>query len=92
MKLAEIINGLSELYRKERASLAEMNKELFDVSKQLAEAAMTNGQYITLKKHRELEVQRDNLIASVEAQEHFCDGMEVAREYLMNICFETEVS
>ena len=91
MKMEEIIDKVSELYREERKRSMRMRAELIDIENRLRRALYDKGRNISLCEYDELIKRKTELEKEYEAAIIFADGIFEAREVLMNLGFDTEV-
>ena len=91
MKMEEIIDKVSELYREERKESMRMRAELIDIENRLRTALHDKGRNISLYEYDELTKRKMELEKEYEAAIKFSDGIFEAREVLMDIGFDTEV-
>ena len=91
MKIKEIIDKVSEMYRAERKEIKELDDELRLVCRVLNEANYNKGENITLAEYNNLSQRKIFLEKEIELKAEHCDGISCVREYLMNLRFDTEV-
>jgi hypothetical protein len=92
MKMSEIIDKVSELYRSELKASKTMHKELEDVTLKLMEADKAHGENITLANYQYLKARRIALRSEIDLHAKYCNGISAAREILMDLDFDTEVT
>jgi hypothetical protein len=91
MKLSEIIDKVSELYRTEISLGNTLRDEYNEVCKKLAKADHERGETITLAEYQYLKARKQYLRTELDFIGRYCAGIEVVRELLMDFRFETEV-
>lgn len=92
MKMEEVIQKVSELYRKQRDDECDMRTRLCEVEAELYEADNDGGNNITVAKYNELSKERDALKQCIKSKGHYCEGIFIVRELLMDLGFNTEVT
>lgn len=91
MKMEEIIDKVSELYRGERKGINELETELLQIVRNLNEAYLDKGENITLAEYTSLCERKNYLEKEIELKAEHCEGIFAVREMLMDIGFDTEV-
>jgi ElaB/YqjD/DUF883 family membrane-anchored ribosome-binding protein len=91
MKLCEVIDKVSVLYREERKKTTSLQDELNSILADLEEVRESKGENITLEDYNYLLKRKDFLAKEVEIQTKYCDGIACAREILMDLGFDTEI-
>lgn len=91
MKMKEIIDRVSELYR-ENGGRIELRDELLSVERKLNEAKYTKGEHITVAEYQYLQDRQKDLKMEITLKESYYDGIFAARELLMDMGFDTEVT
>jgi hypothetical protein len=91
MKMCEVIDKVSTIYRYERKKATKLQTELNSVLVKLEEVKQSKGKNITLEDYNYLIKRKDFLAKEVEIQTKYCDGITCAREILMDLGFDTEV-
>lgn len=92
MKLNEIIDKVSELYRSELSNSQILRKEFYKVTSELMEADHAKGENITLAHYQYLKARRIALRSELDLLEKYCQGISAVRELLMDLGFDTEVT
>lgn len=92
MKMIEIINKISVVYREECDKANELRKELWDIEKSLIEVEKTYGENITLAEYHRLTSRKEVLIKEIELKKQYCEGISCVREMLMDLGFDTEIN
>lgn len=92
MKMEEVIQKVSELYREQRGTECDMRTRLREVEAELYEADHDGGNNITVAKYNELSKERDALKQCIKFKGHYCEGISIVRELLMDLGFDTEVT
>ena len=91
MKMSEIIQGISEIYREKRHEVDVLKKELSDVKFKIKEAMDTKGENITLEQYEYLLKREKFLSLAIASKTQYYEGISCAREYLMDLGFDVEV-
>lgn len=91
MKMSEVIDKVSEMYRAERNAVSDLEKERVNVSRQLCEADETFGENITVADYRSLQNRFSELEREIDMKLQHYEGISCVREMLMDIGFDTEV-
>ena len=91
MKMEELIEKVSDLYREERRKLYDIKKELQQVESELYDADYNGGENITFARYKELTHNRESLKQSYCLKEHYCEGISSVREMLMDFGFDEEI-
>lgn len=91
MKMEELIQKVSELYREHRGTECDMNTRLREVEAELYEADYEGGKNITVANYNELTRERDALKQAIKMKSHYCEGISIVREMLMDLGFDTEI-
>lgn len=92
MKMEELVQKISIIYREERDKVSEMRKELWDIEEELLKAERTNGKNITLEEYRELTRKSEELTREVDLKGQYCEGISCVREMLMDLGFDTDIN
>ena len=92
IKMKDLIDEMSELYRAERKKGRSIYEEYLSVVETLNQHKKDDWRTITVAKHAKLENERDTLEKEWKSQEKYCDGIFDARELLMSLGFDTKVS
>ena len=91
MKMSEVIEKVSELYRTELGNGNTLHHEYNEVCKKLAKADFERGETITLAEYQYLKARKQYLRTELDLIGRYCAGIEVTRELLMDLGFDTEV-
>ena len=91
MKMCDIIEKVSELYRQERKKLMTTRVLLNEAEQKLSDVHHGKGEDITFREYEELIKRKVELEKEYEAAIKFADGIFEAREVLMDLGFDTEV-
>lgn len=92
MQMSEIIDKVSELYRTELNRIKAMRIEHVEVCNKLSRADYERGETITLAEYQYLKARKQHLQTELELIGRYCAGIEIVRELLMDLGFETEVT
>ena len=91
MKMEEVVQKVSELYREQRGIESNMRDELRKVEAELYDADYESGKNITVARYKELERNRENLKNAIKMKDQYCEGISIVRELLMDLGFDTEI-
>lgn len=91
MKIIELIEKISVVYREQRNKVSEMQKELWDIEEKLLRAEQTNGKNITVEEYRKLTRRIEELTREIDFKKQYCEGISCVREMLMDLGFDTEI-
>ena len=91
MKMEEVVQKVSELYREQRGIESDMRAELRKVEAELYEADYEGGKNITVARYNKLERDRERLKSAIKMKDQYCEGISIVRELLMDLGFDTEV-
>ena len=91
MKMEEVVQKVSELYREQRGIESDMRAKLRKVEAELYGADYEGGRNITVARYRELERDREGLKGAIKMKDQYCEGISIVRELLMDLGFDTEV-
>ena len=91
MKMNEIINLVSHLYREQRGRGSETHDELLEVICALDKAEENHFETISHADYEMLKVRQVMLEKDIRDNDQYCEGISAVRELLMDLGFETEV-
>ena len=91
IRIREIVEKMSELYRDERSKVRVTSDELQAVLLILNQCEKDGGEHITVAAHERLKMKKYTLEQDKKLQEKYCDGIFMARELLMSLGFDTVV-
>lgn len=91
MKMRELIQKVSEVYREERGEVCDLITELRQVDSELYDADYNDGKNTTIAKYNELNRKREWLKRKINNKEQYCEGISCVREILMDLGFDTEI-
>lgn len=91
MKMSEVIDKVSTVYRREREEVSKLQSELSSILIKLEEVKHSKGKDITLEDYNYLIKRKDFLAKEVELQTRYCDGIAWAREFLLDYGLDTEI-
>lgn len=91
MKMSELIEKVSEVYRDECGKEYDLQTELLDIKQSLAEADETSGEKITLAKYTALTAREKELTREIELKKQYYEGISCVREMLMDLGFDSEI-
>lgn len=92
MKMIDIIQKVSEVYREEREKISKLQKELTNINNSLEEVKRTNGENITYAEYYKLIERRHIITKTIEPMEQYCEGISCVREMLMDLGFDTDIN
>ena len=85
MKMIDIINEVTALYRKERSKVVKMSNERLSIEQALYEAQKNEYENITAAEYMAMTARKAVLDDLIELKEHYCLGISDAREVLFNM-------
>ena len=91
MKMEELIQKVSEIYREERNKEYDLKRELLDIENSLVEVKRTCGENITLAEYNKLVARKEILEKEIELKKQYHEGISCVREMLMDLGFDTEI-
>lgn len=91
MKMLDVIDKVSEMYRAERDYVSALEKERVSVYRLLCEAEETYGENITVARYQHLKNRFCYLEKEIELKTLYCEGISCVREMLMDMGFDAEV-
>lgn len=91
MKMMELIEKVSEVYRDERGKEYDLQTELSSVKQSLAEAEKTHGEKITHAEYTALVAREKELARKIELKKQYYEGISYIREMLMDLGFDSEI-
>lgn len=87
MKMNELIDRVSILYREERNKIVDLENE----SNSILITLDNKGEDIALGEYHRM-IRRDReLVKEIELKKQYCDGISCVRELLMSLGFGTEI-
>lgn len=87
MKMNELIDKVSILYREERNKVVDLENELNSILITLTD----KGEDITLGEYNRIVKRDGELVKEIELKKQYCDGISCVRELLMSLGFGTEI-
>jgi hypothetical protein len=91
MKMHEIIDKVSVLYREELKKTDSKRDELYSILNTLEKVHESKGKDITVAEYNNLLKRKDELIEEIKLNRQYCDGISCVRELLMDLGFETKI-
>ena len=91
MKMKEIIDRVSEVYREELGKERELHDELVSVTKSILDADYHSGENISFAEYNRLKDKMKSLQYELDMKKQYCDGISCAREILMDLAYNAEV-
>lgn len=91
MTMIDIIQGISEIYREKRHEVEDLKECLNNVKSQLQKIVETKGENVTLQHYEYLLKREKELTMEITLKTQYYEGISCAREYLMDLGFDTEV-
>lgn len=92
MKVKEIVDKVSVVYREERGKEVDLQAEWRDVSDKLEEAKRAQYKNITVAEYNNLMNKKELLALQIKLQKQYCEGISCVREMLMDLGFYTDVT
>lgn len=90
MIINELVQKVSEMYRKQSKTIGLLKKSLDETLTELNE--IENGKEVSLKQYRELVEKRNLLEKEIPINESYGKGLSDVREMLMDLGFETVIT
>lgn len=91
MKMLDIIENISELYRNERGIESDLHNQIVSVRRRLSDAEAKGWGDMSVSEYNNLNNTLEVLSAEMNYQRKYCDGIAAAREVLMDLGFDTEI-
>lgn len=91
MKIEELVQKVSELYREHRGIASDMYERLYKIDAELYEADYEDGKNITVKRYNDLKKEREALKEAFKMKNQYCEGISTVREMLMDLGFDLHV-
>ena len=91
MKMEELVQKISELYREQRGIASDMGDRLREVEDELYDANYEGGKNITVARYNELKRESEALKQAIKMKAQYCEGISIVREMLMDLGFDTEI-
>ena len=91
MKMHEIIDKVSVLYREELKRTDGKRDELYSILNTLEKTHESEGENITVAKYNSLLKRKEEIIKEIQSNQQYCEGISCVRELLMDLGFETKV-
>ena len=91
MKMEEVVQKVSDLYREQRGIESDMRAELRKIETELYEAESKRLTNITAAKYNELRARCEPLKNAIKMKDQYCEGISTVRELLMDLGFDTEI-
>lgn len=91
MKMRDIIDKVSDLYRNQCGERFDLKKRRIEIHKALNEAYLTKYENITVSEYNSLQTELKHLDKQIDMKDQFCEGISYVRELLMDMGFDTEV-
>lgn len=94
MKMIDIIDKVSELYRAEQNNILAMRQEEQCVEFLLMEAEEKHYENITVAEYKRLTLKKTTLHNEIKNKKTYCQGIHDTRELLMDMVssFDTKVT
>lgn len=89
IRIREIVDKVSKLYRDERKKVNEFSDELNAVYLELNKHEKDDGKNITVNEYEKLKMRKHTLMQDKKSHEKYCEGIFAARELLMDLGFDT---
>jgi hypothetical protein len=91
MKMREVIDGVSKLYRTERQEIDILRKELESIQNTITNAYQSDWKNISVAEYNQLKERYEAITHMINLKERYADGISCVREYLMDLGFDTKV-
>ena len=92
MKMTEIIERVSKIYRDELVKTSDLYVELMSINRKIYEAEKDGWETITFAEYKTLSERKDSLETTIDIKKSYCRGISFVREMLMDLGFNTEVT
>ena len=92
MKVKEIVDKVSVVYRAERDKEYDLRAELRPILDAIEEAKRTQYEHITVAEYNNLINKKEWLESQIKLKNQYCEGISCVREMLMDLGFYTEVT
>ena len=84
MKMLDVIENISELYRNERGIEADLHDRIVSIRRRLSDAEST-GWDMKVSEYYDLKNTLEVLSEELNYQRKYCDGISAAREVLIDL-------
>ena len=95
MKIIDVVQSVSELYRNERGIESDLHNQIVSVRRRLSDAEAKGWGDMSVSEYNDLNNTLKVLSAEMNYQRKYCDGIAAAREILMDLGmdlgFDTEI-
>jgi hypothetical protein len=91
MKMEELVQKVSELYREHCDIASDMEDRLRNVDAELYAANYKGGMNITVARYNDLKRDYEFLKEAIKMKRQYCEGIYIVREMLMDLGFDTEI-
>ena len=91
VRIREVVEKVSKLYREEIARVNDLSDELNAISLELNKHEKDGGKNVTVAEYENLKIKKHTLKRNKELQEKYCDGIFDSRELLMDLGLDTIV-
>lgn len=89
MKMEELVQKVSGIYRENLAEVSNWKQELWSVEETLAEAERMEFKNISYADYQGLINRKAVLEERIKLKTQFCEGVSCVREILMDLGFDT---
>lgn len=91
MKMKELIDKVSVMYRTERDEVYELRQKLNSIERSLMEAKETKFENISHADYESLTTMSESLRQEIRLKTQHYEGISCVREMLMDLGFDTEI-
>lgn len=91
MKMKELVDKVSVMYRAERGEVYDLRQELNSIERSLMEAEKTDFKNISHADYQAYITKREFLRQEIRLRTQHYEGISCVREMLMDLGFDTEI-
>ena len=91
MKMKDVIDRVSELYREELAKERDLYNEECDIHRAILNADYDGRENISFAEYNRLTDKLESIQNAIDIQRQYCNGISCVRELLMEFGFDIDV-
>ena len=91
MKMRDVIDMVSEVYRDERGKVADLQEELRVINKDIDNAERENWTNVTVAEYKRMLNKQASLREEIQNKTNYYRGISFVREMLMDLGFDVEI-
>jgi hypothetical protein len=91
MKMRDVIDMVSEVYRDERGKVADLQDELRVINRDIDNAEKENWANVTIAEYKRMLNKQASLREEIQNKTNYYDGISFVREMLMDLGFDVEI-